>query len=56
MIKVGRKRCRDNRATFIKAYKIKRPTEFLDFCSKFSNDVTPIDDYPLDEWTIFVRR
>ncbi len=31
-------------------------TEFLDFCSEFSNDVTLINDYPLDEWTIFIRR
>ncbi len=30
--------------------------EFQDFCSEFSADVTLVDDYPLDEWTIFVRR
>jgi len=29
---------------------------FLDFCKGFSEDVTLIDDYPLDEWTIFIRR
>jgi SAM-dependent methyltransferase len=30
--------------------------DFMDFCSKFSRNVTLIDDYPLNEWTIFVRR
>ncbi len=30
--------------------------DFLDFCRQLSPDVTLIDDYPLDEWTIFMRR
>jgi SAM-dependent methyltransferase len=30
--------------------------EFLDFCSEFSGDVTLSNDYPLHEWTIFIRR
>jgi len=30
--------------------------EFMEFCTRFSADVTLIDDYPLDEWTIFIRR
>ncbi|MCP4708528.1 MAG: class I SAM-dependent methyltransferase [Planctomycetes bacterium] len=32
------------------------PIEFLDFCSRFSNNVTLITDYPLHEWTILIRR
>jgi len=30
--------------------------EFMDFCRGLSANVTLIDDYPLHEWTIFVRR
>ncbi len=30
--------------------------EFLDHCAGFSSNVTLIDDYPLDEWTLFIRR
>jgi len=30
--------------------------EFMDFCRGLSTNVTLIDDYPLHEWTIFVRR
>ncbi len=30
--------------------------EFLEFCAGFSSKLTLIDDYPLDEWTIFIRR
>ena len=29
---------------------------FMDFCSELSDNVALIDDYPLNEWTIFVRR
>ncbi len=32
------------------------PDEFIDFCRGLSANVTLIDDYPLHEWTIFVRR
>jgi len=32
------------------------PGEFLDFCKALSGDVRLIDDYPLDEWTIVIRR
>ncbi len=33
------------------------PEEFLDFAARtLSADVTLIDDYPLDEWTILARR
>jgi len=30
--------------------------EFLDHCAQLSPNVTLIDDYPLDEWTMFIRR
>lgn len=30
--------------------------EFMDFCHGLSNNVSFIDDYPLHEWTIFMRR
>lgn len=30
--------------------------EFMDFCSKFSSNVVKVDDYPLHEWTILIRR
>lgn len=30
--------------------------DFLDFAYTLSDNVTIIDDYPLDEWTIFVRK
>ncbi len=30
--------------------------EFLEYCARFSSDITLIEDYPLDEWTIFIRR
>jgi len=30
--------------------------EFMEFCSGLSANITLIDDYPLHEWTLFVRR
>jgi SAM-dependent methyltransferase len=30
--------------------------EYIDFCRTLSPDVTIIDNYPLDEWTIFIRH
>jgi SAM-dependent methyltransferase len=30
--------------------------EYIDFCRTLSPDVTIIDKYPLDEWTIFIRH
>jgi len=30
--------------------------EFMGFCRTLSPNVTLIDDYPLEEWTIFIRR
>jgi len=30
--------------------------EFLDFCKALSGNARLIDDYPLDEWTIVIRR
>jgi SAM-dependent methyltransferase len=30
--------------------------EYMDFCRTLSPDVTFIDNYQLDEWTIFIRR
>ncbi|NQU55987.1 MAG: class I SAM-dependent methyltransferase [Rhodospirillales bacterium] len=30
--------------------------DFMDFCRTLSANVTLIDDYPLHEWTIFLRR
>ncbi len=30
--------------------------EFLEYCTGLSPNITLIDDYPLDEWTMFIRR
>ena len=32
------------------------PDEFVAFCAAFSDDLSLITDYPLDEWTLLVRR
>ncbi|MBT4933358.1 MAG: class I SAM-dependent methyltransferase [Rhodospirillaceae bacterium] len=31
-------------------------SDFMDFCSELSDNIALVDDYPLQEWTIFVRR
>ncbi len=31
-------------------------SEFMAYCAAFSDDLTLIADYPLDEWTLLVRR
>ena len=30
--------------------------DFMDYCSRLSPNITLINDYPLDEWTLFIRR
>jgi len=32
------------------------PDAYVDFCRTLSDDVTLVEDYPLDEWTVLVRR
>ena len=66
MIETARKYKHDRRATYKKASKIDtdqesglyyaNAQEYLAFCKIFSTKVTLIDNYQLDEWTIYIHR